>query len=133
MANQPTKTSNAPELPRFEEVLLCAPEGDEKIHVTPTIKWMETVMVTKPGEDGEEKTEVLGFLVTVPPKKALRVYSHICRNEKSHTQAIGILEKDKSQKDRTLGSLPAVWNGHYTGCPLCTLNHSRKESTDGCQ
>ena len=128
MTDTPNPKMQSGELPRFENILLCAPAGDEKVTVTPTIKWMEIVMVTKPGEDGAETTQVLGFLVTVPPRNAQRVYSHICHEARSHAQAISFFEKDKPQKDRTPGSLPTVWNGHYTGCPLCGLLNPHKEN-----
>ena len=128
MTDTPNPKKQPGELPRFENILLFAPAGDEKVTVTPTIKWMETVIVTKPGEDGAETTQVLGFLVTVPPRNAQRVYSHICRDTKTHALAIDILEKDKSSKDRAPGSLPTVWNGHYAGCPLCALLNPHKEN-----
>ena len=131
MADQPDKPIHTPELARFEEVLLCAPAGDQPVAFIRTIKWMETVRVFKQNDQGGETDEKLGFLVTVPPRNALRIYSHVCRDVKSHIRAVAALEKDKAEKDRTKGNLPAVWNGDYQGCPLCALNFIRKESEDG--
>lgn len=92
---------NTPEFPRYEEVLLCAPGEDDKVTFVRTLKWMETIKT-------HEGDEVIGFLVTVPPTKALRIYSHICRNVDTHAS---IADK-----------LPVVWNGKFTGCPLCNPN-----------
>ena len=133
MADQPDKTIHTPEAPRFEEVLLCGPAGDQPIAFIRTIKWMETVRVFKQNDQGGETDETLGFLVTVPPRNALRIYSHVCRDIMSHTRAVAALEKEKAEKDRTKGNLPAVWNGDYQGCPLCALDLLRKESDDGHQ
>jgi len=106
-----TKPDPTPELPRYEDVLLCAPDGDQPVKAVRTIKWMETVRGTN--AQGEEV--VLGFLVTVPPRKSLRIYSHVCRNAETHARALALLGNDVA------GKLPAVWNGHYDGCPLCEL------------
>jgi hypothetical protein len=122
MDNQSNKTSKTHEIPRFEEVLLCSPTEERPIGFVRALKWTETVRAFKKNDQGGETDEVLGFLVTVPPRNALRVYSHVCRDVKSHTQAVAALEKDKPEKNRTIGNLPAVWNGHYRGCPLCAQN-----------
>jgi hypothetical protein len=133
MADQPDKPIHIPEIPRFEEVLLCAPTGDQPVAFIRTIKWMETVRVFKQNDQGEETDETLGFLVTVPPRNALRIYSHFCRDVKSHIRAVAALEKDKGEKERMRGNLPAVWNGDYQGCPLCAVDLLCKESDDGHQ
>ena len=106
---------------RYEEVLLCAPDGNKPVGIVRTIKWMETVIVTEKDEKGQEAQKPAGFLVTVPPRNALRIYSHICREHARHAEALAILEKDMVAKDRMPGKLPAVWNGAYTACPLCVL------------
>ena len=133
MADQPNKTPNTPELRRFEEVLLCTSSEDLPVTFIRTLKWMETVRAFKKNDQGDEIEETLGFLVTVPPRNALRIYAHVCRDIKSHTRAVAALEKDKAEKDRIRGNLPAVWNGDYPGCPLCTLDPLRKENQDGRQ
>ena len=130
MADPPERTPHTREIPRFEEVLLCAPAGDQPVAFIRTIKWTETVRVFKQNDQGGETDEILGFLVTVPPRNALRIYSHVCRAIKSHSRAVAALEKDKAGKERTPGNLPAVWNGDYPGCPLCMLDLLRKESQD---
>ena len=118
MANQPDKTTHAPDQPRFEEVLLCAPEGDQPVAIVRTLKW-ETVREWKKNKHGEDVEETIGFLVTVPPRNALKMYAHICRDTRAHAQAVAALENGNPQKDRTAGNLPTVWNGHYDRCPLC--------------
>ena len=133
MADQPDKTAPTPELPRFEEVLLCTPSGGQAVTFIRTLKWMETVRAFKKNDQGDEIEETLGFLVTVPPRNALRIYAHVCRDIKSHTRAVAALEKDKAEKDRIRGNLPAVWNGDYPGCPLCTLDLLQKGSNDDLQ
>ena len=133
MADQPNKTTPTPELRRFEEVLLCAPGGGQAVTFIRTLKWMKTVRVFKKNDQGDETEETLGFLVTVPPRNALRIYLHICRDVRSHTRAVVVLEKNKAEKDRTKSNLPAVWNGDYQGCPLCGLVHLQKENQDGHQ
>lgn len=90
---------------RYEDVLLCAPDGEQPVGVVRTLKWSETVLSAKTTDQGEIE-EVLGFLVTVPPRNTLRIYSHVCREIQAHKAAGG-------------EALPAVWNGAYTRCPLC--------------
>jgi hypothetical protein len=99
-------------------VLHCAPEGDQPVAIVRTIKW-ETVREWKKNEQDEDIEETIGFLVTVPPRNALKMYAHICRDNRAHAQAVSALENGIPQKDRTAGNLPAVWNGHYDRCPLC--------------
>ena len=106
---------------RYEEVLLCTPDRDKAIGVVHTIKWMETVIVTEKDEKGQEVQKPAGFLVTVPPRNSIRIYSHICREHARHAEALAIMEKDRATKERMPGKLPAVWNGAYTTCPLCAL------------
>ncbi|MGB8215334.1 MAG: hypothetical protein WCE68_17430 [Anaerolineales bacterium] len=121
MTDRNGKKDDVVEASRFENVLLCAPSGEEPVSVIPTIKWMETVLV--PGKDpqGQETYTPTGFLVTIPPSNALKIYSHVCRDVQTHERALAILEKEKTDKDRTPGKLPVVWNGAYRGCPLCAI------------
>jgi len=130
--NQPDNTPsghNNPELPRYEEVLLCAPGEDKDKPVTfvHTLKWMETVQVARKDGAGDE---YLGFLVTVPKPTgpgANRIFSHICRDLAAHARAVADLEKDRPEKEHSNGSLPAVWNGKFAGCPLCNTKQGEQK------
>jgi len=106
-----TNTENTIDLPRYEEVLLCAPDGTQPVTAVRTLKWMETVR----GLNAQGEEVVLGFLVTVPPRNGLKVYAHVCRNAETHARALALLGNDVA------GKLPTAWNGHYDGCPLCEL------------
>ena len=112
------KTDN-PTPNRYEDVLLCAPEGDKPVVAIPTIKWMESVLIPVKDTRGQETYTPAGFLVTIPPHNSLKIYSHICRNVQAHAKALAILEADK--KNRLTGNLPLVWNGLYSSYPLCAL------------
>jgi hypothetical protein len=118
MNNQPGKINHTSDQPRFEEVLLCAPEGDQPVAIVRTIKW-ETVREWKKNKQGEDVEETIGFLVTVPLRNALKMCAHICHITRAHALAVSALENGNPQKDRTAGNLPAAWNGLYDRCPLC--------------
>jgi hypothetical protein len=112
------KTDN-PTPNRYENVLLCAPEGDKPVVAIPTIKWMETILIPVKDAQGQEIYTPAGFLVTIPPHNSLKIYSHICRDVQNHAKAMALMVKDKN--DHTPAKLPVVWNGAYNGCPLCAL------------
>ena len=47
MADPPERTPHTREIPRFEEVLLCAPAGDQPVAFIRTIKWTETGLMKR--------------------------------------------------------------------------------------
>lgn len=133
MTDKPTtKTAEIGEHDRFENVLLCDLEGDGKgkhLVYFQTMKWRGVVVQTRQDPEKGEVTDDLGFQVTVPRPAgpgAIKVFSHICHDQAAHTNAIAFLEKGKKEKDRTDSRLPTVWNGKFSGCPLCAVNQFQK-------